>query len=484
MEGKQKYITAWNYSDKIRIEKQHIKNFPNEQNNNFGTEYENSIITKSCVNLKIKSINDKSIFSKQYRHFAGLKILLIFSKQKDYERIEYIKDLLDKGKYRVIPASSYSYTISLYRKKINISFDGKKLKVENLDGKYITQKNHTAPFKAKIESKTSQKDLYLGTFYFFNDFERQLELIIFSSEVEVDGFFEIFGDIQLNSFGADYIYSNIEENCMRANSLLLYEIKSGDQLKKLKEQISERCHFICNYLKVFYDRPIYYIGFYKDKKMKEIEINSDNGLSLNGNNIEETKEINKKDNNGTNNQSNSSEENTKADEKNNDIHEEETPKTTKDENNNAKNKTGGENEIKNEINKINIYPNQTKDNSTDTDMNFSSLKDLPARIAIFKLEDKIFGEKLIYEKEELNLLGTLRDDSNIMKNDIEKIKETVNNMNNKIDIIDKKVDDNKIIMNKRMDSFEALLKAMAEKLGIDSDKILNAKKFKNDSDQK
>ena len=60
MKEKQKFINAFNYSDKIRIVKQHKKNFPFEKNTNFGTEFENSIITKSCVNLKIKSINDKS----------------------------------------------------------------------------------------------------------------------------------------------------------------------------------------------------------------------------------------------------------------------------------------------------------------------------------------------------------------------------------------------------------------------------------------
>ena len=93
-------------------------------------------------------------------------------------------------------------------------------------------------------------------------------------------------------------------------------------------------------------------------------------------------------------------------------------------------------------------------------MDFSSLINLPARIAIFKLEERIFGEKLIYEKEELNLLGTLKDDSNIMKNDITNIKNTA------------------YTMNKKIDSFEILLKTMAEKLGIDSNQILTEKKIK------
>jgi hypothetical protein len=164
------------------------------------------------------------------------------------------------------------------------------------------------------------------------------------------------------------------------------------------------------------------------------------------------------------------EENTRTEEKNktnSDINEKESPETINIGKNNAKNKTEEENEIKNENNNINKCINQSKDNSTYTNINFSSLKGLPARIAIFKLEDRIFGEKLIYEKEELNLLGTLRDDSNIMKKDLTNIKGTVNTIKEKIDIMDE-----------RMDSFETLLKAMAEKLGIDSNQILNEKKIK------
>ena len=301
MTEEQNYIKALNYSDKIRIEKRHEKSFTQEENNNFGTYFENSIVTKSCANLKIESIKDKNIFTKQYRHFIGLKILLIYSGHNKNERIKYIKDILDKGEYRVIPASSYSYSISFKKQKINVSFNGTQLKVTDFyNNYYLKGIKYADPTKAKEESDTSKFDKYLGTFYLFQDFGRKLELIIYSSEVEVDGLFEIFENIQLNSFGADKIYSNFDENFMSSKSLLIYEIKSGDQLEDLKEQMSKKCHFICNYLKVFYDKPIYYIGFYKNKKSKKIEINSDNSQSLNGNHIEEAKEINMKNKNEIN----------------------------------------------------------------------------------------------------------------------------------------------------------------------------------------
>lgn len=102
-----------NYIDKMRIEKQEKKCFFHGINNNFGTDFENTIVTKSCVNLKIKSVNDNNIFTKQYRHFSGLKLLLIYYTQKPDDKANYIRDFLDSGKYKVIPTSSHYYKIFL-----------------------------------------------------------------------------------------------------------------------------------------------------------------------------------------------------------------------------------------------------------------------------------------------------------------------------------------------------------------------------------
>ena len=46
----------------------------NIENANFGFEFENSIITKTYYKLKAKSINDKRIYTKNYRQFYALKI--------------------------------------------------------------------------------------------------------------------------------------------------------------------------------------------------------------------------------------------------------------------------------------------------------------------------------------------------------------------------------------------------------------------------
>ena len=46
-------------------------------------------------------------------------------------------------------------------------------------------------------------------------------------------------------------------------------------------------------------------------------------------------------------------------------------------------------------------------------------------ITILKLKDTIFGEELKYDKEELNLLGKLREDFKEMEKQMESIDETI-----------------------------------------------------------
>ena len=84
---------------------------------------------------------------------------------------------------------------------------------------------------------------------------------------------------------------------------------------------------------------------------------------------------------------------------------------------------------------------------------------MPAKIAVFQLEDEIFGEKLKYEKEELNLLGELRKDVTQIKNDIK--------------IINGKIEGNYNTLNSKINQNNAILKAIAKKLNIDLKEIEN-----------
>ena len=105
--------------------------------------------------------------------------------------------------------SSHYYKISFYSQFCYISFDGEKLIVYDKNYKKVQQFYYSAPQNSLYKSLTSDTDTYQGTFLLFSDYFKDLELIVFSSEVEVDGFFEILEEIKLNSFKAQIAFSNV-----------------------------------------------------------------------------------------------------------------------------------------------------------------------------------------------------------------------------------------------------------------------------------
>jgi len=440
------------------------------ENKDFGHQFENIICNKSCIHLNIQSINEKNIYTKEYKYFYGLKLLLI-NEEAAYIN-NYIINLLDAGKYKVIPFSNNYSKLKFGKAKFNISYNG--------SGVFLVDRYYKKKFLKKInehkklleESITSYSDTYEGTFKFSAKEGLLLNLIIYSSKCEIDGLFEVLGDINISEFKAKLLYSNYSDVNIKSNSLLIYETKSGNKKIKLKNQILKRCNFIYNYLELIYDKPIYYFGFYKvDEESKNYKYEFDQGQNPKDSNSEKSdeklqtnnnseKEIKLKGNDNLENKVEQSQDNCSEKNKENTketilkdkyyINEESTSsKEKEDEQNrstlnksnfskveeNEENKKKNKNLLnKNEI--INEYWEDLK--ITDEGKLNSLLDELPAKIKIFELSDSIFGEKLKYNKEELNLLGNIRDDVKIIKIDVNNLKKDVSDI--KVDMNDTKKD--------------------------------------------
>ena len=506
-----------NYIDKLNIEKVDEKCTNVIENKYYGTEYENTLVTKTCVNLKVKSINDKDIYSEQYRHFGGLKILLIKSKGiKDEE--ETISDMLDNGEYKVIPYSNYYYKITYGKKYYYISYNRNGLFFRDFKyNDYYPYINDTHR-KSLKKSKTSSTDTYLGTYYLFRERYIDLSLIILSSKVEIDGLFEVFDKINLSSFKAPIKYSNYINNNIQKDSLLLYEIKSGNQPKKLINGMKKRCQFIVKYLHIFYNRPIYYFGFYKGKKDFIYANNYDNGHEANtaetsfnkkienNNNKDSSPENSKQEDNKHTTKSikierlkkndkeeeeeEQNEEEKKEEKQNEKVKKEEKKKEEKkkeeeqndeeEEEDDEEQNEGEQNEkwnrIKDQKEERNTFINQDKKFDTKKSSKKKTIEELlpeldylPANIVIFKLDDEIFGEKIKYDKEELNLLGNLRDDVAIIKKDINEVKTDVKGMRKEMKDKFEQYDGKFGHMEGKFGQIDKYFKLIAEKLGIKLD---------------
>ena len=393
------------------------------ENKEFGNEYENCIITKSFIHLKVKPINDKKIYTRKGKHLSGLKLLLINKNNMPNNIHNYIGQLLEEGQYKIVPFSNYYYEIT-YRNEESyyISFNNKGLFIVDEfynDVKLKTVKSHSDALK---QTQSSYSDTYYGTYNLFQDNKNKLDLdlIIYSSEVEIDGLFKVIDNIHLSEYKAESIYSNYSENEIKANSLLLYEIKSGDKFDKLISQMGKRCFFIFKYLKLIYDIPIYYFGFYrKTKDPLTYKFNSEKNDNFKDYISSNTSDKNEEEK-GEKGYYNSNSSSNNRDIKNNQKYEENgisNKNTTLESNKNL---------IKdNLLNVINVEKQGLQGLKTKINVKESyskTLEKILVKITIFKLTDTIFGEELKYDKEELNLIRTLGNDVKIIRQDIKLMK--------------------------------------------------------------
>ena len=119
--------------------------------------------------------------------------------------------------------------------------------------------------------------------------------MLYASSCEIDGLFVAEDKIDLSSFKLKMTYSNCKDSYINPNSLIIYEIKSGNQEKKLVDQMEERGNFIYQYLNSIYDQQIYYIGFYRKRIISNnILLNNEienNQIKPNDNYINEEKKV-------------------------------------------------------------------------------------------------------------------------------------------------------------------------------------------------
>ena len=327
------------------------------ENANYGFEFEHSISTKSCLNLNIHSINNNQIYTKEYRKFYGLKLVVI--KNKKYY---LIPKCLDKGNFKVIPFSNKYFRLKyLNCIPLFISYNAEGVFVVKEDFKNYFYYDNKSYYDYHSKTKSSKNDCYEGYIHLKDDYSNIIEIFIYSSSCEVDGLFEVESDFDIKKFQINKTYSNNNTSIISKNSIMIYEIKSGDQEIKLINQIYERGFFIYKYIQSIYNnKPIVFIGFFR--RNSNYSSNND----------------------------------------------------TKENQGNGK---------KNLIN--------------NTHNNYILLDNFPFIIHIFEIKDSVFGEKLIYEKEELNAINN--------------VNEKINNLEEKVTNMDLKINLNKEILNEIYD---------------------------------
>ena len=428
-----------------------------QENGKYRHKFEDSIAIKSLYHLKIHSINDRNVYTKEYRKLFGLKLVII--EDQNYSKIA---EYLDSGKFIVIPYSNKYYELKYHiYHKLFITADSDYFDIEKDPQCFYMNNFCSGNHKS---SETAAHDEFIGCVNFKDRYQSGTKIFIYRSSCEIDGLFYVEKKIDLSEFKLKKIFSNFNEQYINEDSLLVYEIKSGDQEDKLLAQMKRRGNFIYRYLNSIYSKNVYYLGFYR----KNYENNNENNLSENNGNSEENKE---KVQNGTNNiipmngkekgakgeEQNKKQEKDEKDEQNlNEIKEEEKKDEKSDEikkdkkegDCNEKDKENGElnkeqNKIrkeKNGFNKKNIFRSEnnsecelntshTSFQNNNNNIKYNSFFSFPYKALIFEINSTAFGEDLKYEKEEYNLLYDMKNDIKDLKTDVSGLKNGVNNIN-------------------------------------------------------
>ena len=407
------------------------------ENDKYRHEFEDSIAIKSLYHLKIHSINDRNVYTKEYRKLFGLKLVII--EDQNYSKIA---EYLDSGKFIVIPYSNKYYELKYHiYHKLFITADSDYFDIEKDPQCFYMNNFCSGNHKS---SETAAHDEFVGCVNFKDRYQSGTKIFIYRSSCEIDGLFYVEKKIDLSEFKLKKIFSNFNEQYINKDSLLVYEIKSGDQENKLLEQMKRRGNFIYRYLNSIYSKNVYYLGFYR----KIYENNNENNLSENNGNSEEKgakgEEQNKKQEKEEKDEQNLNEikEEEKKDEKRDEI------KKDKNEGDcNEKDKENGElNKEQNKkgkekygFNKKNIFRSENNSqcelNTSNTSFQnnnnskYNTFFSFPYKALIFEINSTAFGEDLKYEKEEYNLLYDMKNDIKDLKTDVSGLKNGVNNIN-------------------------------------------------------
>lgn len=220
--------------------------------------------------------------------------------------------------------------------------------------------------------------------------------------------------------------------------------------------MKKRCYFIYQYLKTIYNRQKYYIGFTREKETNPIlsfdlreekEFTKENKIpickiikeevinnALNG----DEKIINLNENNS--NQLTQQIENNKnfrdvKEQRNNNKADMERDKIDQKDQKDYIQKENEEETNNKTLNKQNVSDYNIEINTLS-----KTFDSLYMNVTIIKLKDTIFGEELKYDKEELNILGELREDVKVNEEKMNKLIENVNKLGEKLKAYEKKMD--------------------------------------------
>ena len=247
-----------------------IKEIPKElypmTDQKIGLVYEANLRKKTLSNIKgIKSLYDPGIF-KNNGKICAVKAFFIKGNNR-HDLIENYKAAFRNNDFYIFPKFDNKYEFNV---------DGKKfyLQIKNDKKLYINSRyifDRTVNYDTFIHNN---EYLYIYDFRSYHDVLEKAYLIngyfvlLYSSQIEIDGMFVVGENFKLSEYQAEEIfYFGDKQEEIKKGSIIIYEVKSCNNLSGLLDQMVKHYYFLEKYFRTFkkYDiKNFVYIGFVKE----------------------------------------------------------------------------------------------------------------------------------------------------------------------------------------------------------------------------
>ena len=254
---------------------------------NFGHYFEDILKKKALRHISsLKSIYDPGMFTKNPRCISAYKAFFI---NVNSPSIVYnnFQNAVNDNDFIVFPHFDHAFNFSVDEKSYNFivtkntisvedpSLSSKEKKVnycyEKGKEKYFKYNNYYFYFdKLKINEQNCEQ-IFLLT--------QNLFMIVFSMDIEIDGFFFNEKGFNLSDFQAEEftVCNNFEGTNISNNTYIIFEVKSGANFESLSKQIIKDYIFFNKFFQVYpkYDIMNFIIfGFLRsDKKIEHFQSN-------------------------------------------------------------------------------------------------------------------------------------------------------------------------------------------------------------------
>ena len=248
-----------NNKPQIKIGKISVEHCP-KTSPDYGYFYEDILKKKSLRYIDgLKSIYDPGIFTKNSRNIEAIKAFIIQGENKK-KIIDNFNNAIYHNDFILFPYFDYEHDFSVDEDAYQIKKKGNIIQVFRYISKEKNEVNYFYEEGKDIYFYHNKEKYYYEDFRINNQdclqiylLNRNIFLITFYSNIEIDGFFVAEKEFNISDYKAEefHIFKPNQNPVINKGSQIIYEVKSGNNLLSLSEQIARDYEFFEKFFNIY-----------------------------------------------------------------------------------------------------------------------------------------------------------------------------------------------------------------------------------------